>query len=93
VARRTSPDAVLLDIRLPGLDGWAVLHELKADPATREVPVIVVSMLDERSRGMSAGAAEYLVKPVTREAVLTALASVGVPGPRTDARTGEEVTA
>ena len=91
--RRTSPAAVLLDIRLPGLDGWTVLHELKADPTTREIPVIVVSMLDERSRGLSAGAVEYLVKPVTRESVLAALASVGVPGPRADSPTGEEVTA
>ena len=72
---------------------WTVLRELKADPRTREVPVIVVSMLDERPRGLASGAAEYLVKPVARDALLAALASVGVPGPEKDSRTGEEVTA
>ena len=91
--RRTTPDAVLLDIRLPRLDGWVVLRELKADPRTRTIPVIVVSMLDERPRGLASGAADYLVKPVSREALLAALASVGVPGPEKDSRTGEEVTA
>lgn len=91
--RRTRPDAVLLDIRLPRLDGWTVLRELKADPRTRTVPVIVVSMLDEQARGLASGASAYLVKPVARDAVLAALASVGVPGPGTGSRSGEEVTA
>ena len=59
----------MLDIRLPGIDGWEVLEALKADPATRGIPVVVVSILDERPRGMALGAAEYLVKPVGRETV------------------------
>jgi signal transduction histidine kinase/CheY-like chemotaxis protein len=79
--RRTRPDAVLLDIRLPGIDGWAVLRELKSDPATRDIPVIVVSIVDERSRGVALGAAAYLVKPVGREELMTALAGVGVSVP------------
>ena len=61
------PDAVLLDIRLPGIDGWAVLEALKADPETRDIPVIVVSIVDERARGVALGAAAYLVKPVSRD--------------------------
>jgi CheY-like chemotaxis protein len=77
--RRTVPDAVVLDIRLPGIDGWAVLKELKGEPATREVPVIVVSINDERARGTAMGAAAYLVKPVAREDLLSALSAVGVP--------------
>jgi signal transduction histidine kinase/ActR/RegA family two-component response regulator len=77
--RRTQPDAVLLDIRLPGIDGWAVLKALKAEPETREIPVIVVSIVDERTRGAALGAAAYLVKPVRREELLAALADVGVP--------------
>jgi signal transduction histidine kinase/ActR/RegA family two-component response regulator len=77
--RRTLPDAVLLDIRLPGIDGWAVLKELKAEPTTRDIPVIVVSIVDERARGVAMGAAAYLVKPIGREDLLTALASVGAP--------------
>ena len=50
----------MLDIRLPDLDGWDVLAALKADPATAAVPVVVVSMLDERGKGFALGAAEYL---------------------------------
>jgi signal transduction histidine kinase/CheY-like chemotaxis protein len=77
--RRTRPDAVLLDIRLPGIDGWSVLKALKAEPETRDIPVIVVSIVDERARGVALGAAAYLVKPVRREELLTALATVGAP--------------
>ena len=77
--RRALPDAVLLDIRLPGIDGWAVLKELKAEPETRDIPVIVVSIVDERARGVAMGAAAYLVKPVGREELLTALTAVGAP--------------
>jgi signal transduction histidine kinase/ActR/RegA family two-component response regulator len=77
--RRTRPDAVLLDIRLPGIDGWAVLKALKADQETRAIPVIVVSIVDERSRGVELGAAAYLVKPIRREDLLSALVGVGAP--------------
>jgi signal transduction histidine kinase len=56
--RRLDPAAVVLDIRLPGLDGWDVLTAIKADPATADVPVVVVSMLDQRGRGFALGAAE-----------------------------------
>jgi CheY-like chemotaxis protein len=78
--RRGHPAAVLLDIRLPGIDGWAVLQALKADPETRDIPVIVVSIVDERSRGVALGAAAYLVKPVSRDELLDALAAAGVTG-------------
>ncbi len=77
--RRTLPDAVLLDIRLPGIDGWAVLKALKAEQETRGIPVIIVSIVDERARGAAMGAAAYLVKPVGREDLLTALMAVGAP--------------
>jgi signal transduction histidine kinase/CheY-like chemotaxis protein len=71
--RRLSPAGVILDILLPGIDGWDVLAQLKADPDTAAIPVIVVSMLDERGRGFALGAAEYLVKPVGKEQLLAAL--------------------
>lgn len=80
--RQNRPSAVLLDIRLPGMDGWAVLTALKQDPATRDIPVIVVSIVDEQQRGAALGAAAYLVKPVGRDALLDALARV-VPAVRT----------
>ena len=75
--RDLQPAAVILDIRLPGMDGWRVLEALKADPATATVPVIVVTMLDERPQAMTLGAAEYLLKPVGRVDMLAALRRVG----------------
>jgi signal transduction histidine kinase/DNA-binding response OmpR family regulator len=76
--RRENPAAVVLDIRLPDMDGWEVLTALKADPTTAAIPVVVVSILDERGTGFALGAAEYLVKPVSRDDVLAALARMRV---------------
>ena len=76
--RRHQPAAVVLDIRLPGMDGWHVLEELKSDPVTEPAPVVVVTILDERPQAMALGAAEYIVKPVGREGLLDALGRVGV---------------
>ncbi|HEX2411228.1 MAG TPA: ATP-binding protein [Solirubrobacteraceae bacterium] len=73
LARRLHPRTVILDILLPDIDGWELLTRLKGDAATAEVPVVVVSMLDERSKGLALGAAGYLVKPVGREEMLEAL--------------------
>ena len=77
LVRALHPAIVVLDILLPGMDGWQVLESLKADPATAAIPVVVVSILEERGRGLALGAAEYLVKPVSREGVLDALARCG----------------
>jgi len=74
--RQVEPVAALLDIRLPGIDGWKVLEKLRADPATRTLPVIIATILDEKSRGLAAGAADYLIKPVGREDLLAALRRV-----------------
>jgi len=71
--RQLHPAGVVLDILLPGIDGWEVLAQLKADPGTAAIPVVVVSMLDERGRGFALGAAEYLVKPVGKDQLLAAL--------------------
>jgi CheY-like chemotaxis protein len=72
--RRDRPAVVVLDIGLPGLDGWDVLTEIKADPTMAATPVVVASVLDDRKRGLSLGATDYLVKPVNREHLLAALA-------------------
>jgi signal transduction histidine kinase len=77
LVRGLQPAIVVLDILLPELDGWQVLESLKADPATVAIPVVVVSILDERARGLALGAAEYLVKPVSREGVFDALTRCG----------------
>ena len=76
--RRRRPVAVVLDILLPGIDGWAVLDELRSDETTRDVPVIIVSILDEKSRGLALGAASYLTKPVSRDDLIEALRDVKV---------------
>lgn len=82
VVRRVRPDVITLDIMMPQKDGWAVLQELKTDPEARRIPVIVCSIVDERGRGFSLGAAEYLVKPFTEEELLEAIQRVdGRPGP------------
>jgi CheY-like chemotaxis protein/anti-sigma regulatory factor (Ser/Thr protein kinase) len=75
--RRLRPAAVVLDIGLPGMDGWDLMAAVKDDPVTAGVPVVVVSVLDERARGLASGAASYLVKPVSRDELLSALRQVG----------------
>jgi CheY-like chemotaxis protein len=72
-ARLLHPFAITLDIMLPGRDGWEVIQELKDDPETAGIPIIILSMLDNRQLGYSMGAAEYLVKPVSRKALLECL--------------------
>ncbi|MBI2305894.1 MAG: HAMP domain-containing protein, partial [Rhodocyclales bacterium] len=73
---RVAPTAVTLDLELPDMDGWAVLEQLKRNPKTRHIPVEIISVEENRARGLRYGAFEYLVKPVTAEAIQTALAEV-----------------
>jgi two-component system, NtrC family, sensor kinase len=75
LARELQPDAITLDVLMPGLDGWAVLTELKADAATAAIPVVMLTMLDDRGLGFALGAAEYLTKPIDRERLLAVLGS------------------
>ena len=79
LAQELKPLAVILDIVLPGIDGWDVLSQLKGDPATAAIPVVVVSILDERDTGYALGATEYLIKPVGREPLLRALGRCAAP--------------
>jgi signal transduction histidine kinase/CheY-like chemotaxis protein len=65
-ARKWRPAAITLDVMMPGKDGWAVLRELKADPELNDIPVIMVSMIEDRNLGYTLGAADYLTKPVDR---------------------------
>jgi len=76
-ARDLRPAIITLDIMLPPRDGWDVLRALKDDPATRDIPVVVVSIVDEQQRGYSLGAADYILKPFSREDLLQRLASFG----------------
>ena len=70
LARELRPDVITLDVLMPGLDGWAVLSALKADPALAEIPVIMLTMVDDRGLGYALGAAEYLTKPLDRDRLL-----------------------
>jgi len=74
LAHDLRPDAITLDVMMPGLDGWAVLAALKGDGATAGIPVVMLTMLDDRSLGYALGAADYLTKPIDRERLVTALA-------------------
>src|SRR5205823_4083887 len=67
------PDAITLDLLLPDGNGLNTLYELKKDPVTVAIPVIVVSVLDDRGMAMTLGAADYLTKPVEKEALVAAL--------------------
>jgi PAS domain S-box-containing protein len=70
MARRLRPQLILLDLQLPGKDGWQVLTELKACPETADIPVIIISVADEKQPALSQGALEFLVKPIDREHLL-----------------------
>src|SRR5467141_547286 len=64
-----SPDLILLDVMMPGMDGYEVAGKIKANPATKNIPVIMLTALDDRNArmlGLSAGAEDFLTKPVDR---------------------------
>ncbi|MCW2961423.1 MAG: Histidine kinase, partial [Thermoleophilia bacterium] len=77
LAHEYRPDAIVLDIQLPGASGWSVLDRLKHHPATRHIPVHVVSALDERGHALRAGAAAFLSKPLTPEVLDAAFVELG----------------
>ena len=64
LAKQLRPDAITLDVIMPGMDGWAVLSALKADPDLAEIPVILLSFVGNKSLGFALGASDYLTKPV-----------------------------
>lgn len=72
-AYRLKPFAITLDIMMPGYDGWQVLTDLKSNPQTRDIPVIICSIVEDREKGFSLGAADYLVKPILQEDLVRAL--------------------
>ncbi|HND47715.1 MAG TPA: GAF domain-containing protein, partial [Anaerolineales bacterium] len=78
-ARELKPDAILLDILMPEKDGWQVLHDLKNDPATTNIPIILLTIVDKKALGMRLGAAAYLLKPLNPAEVLSTLQKVIKP--------------
>jgi CheY-like chemotaxis protein len=72
-AREQRPDAMTLDVMMPGMDGWAVLSALKADPDVADIPVIMLTIVDDRNLGYALGASEYLTKPIERDRLVAVL--------------------
>jgi len=72
-AKELCPYAITLDIMLPGMDGWEAIGRLKGDPATREIPLLVLSIVDNQELGYRLGADDYLVKPLDKQALFEAL--------------------
>jgi PAS domain S-box-containing protein len=76
IAHDERPDAITLDVLMAGMDGWGVLTRLKADTLTADIPVVVVTVIDDRNMGFALGAADYLTKPIERERLADALRRV-----------------
>jgi CheY-like chemotaxis protein len=73
MAEELQPDAITLDVVMPQTDGWAVLSQLKSKPITEQIPVVMVTIVEDRSLGFSLGASEYLSKPVNRTQLIKVL--------------------
>jgi signal transduction histidine kinase/DNA-binding response OmpR family regulator len=81
LARSLQPAAITLDVMMPGMDGWEVLRELKAGADTRNIPVVMVTMTDDRALGCALGATDFLTKPVQRDRLVELLERCGAgPG-------------
>jgi CheY-like chemotaxis protein len=76
LVRELRPAAVTLDIMMPDLDGWTVLAAIKGDPALANIPVVLMSIVDQKNRGYALGAADYLVKPVDRVKLVKTLTGI-----------------
>ena len=72
-ARELRPDTITLDVMMPGMDGWAVLSALKADPEVADIPVVMLTIVDDKNLGYALGASDYLTKPIDRERLVGVL--------------------
>jgi len=78
-ARTARPDVITLDVLMPGMDGWAVLTALKADPELSGIPVVMLSVVDEKHIGFALGASDFLTKPIERERLVAVLKKFRTP--------------
>ncbi|HSR33935.1 MAG TPA: ATP-binding protein, partial [Anaerolineae bacterium] len=80
-AQELRPDAITLDVLMPGMDGWTVLTKLKSEPELASIPVIMLTIVEDRSKGYALGASEYMVKPIDRERLVALLRKYRGPAP------------
>jgi signal transduction histidine kinase/CheY-like chemotaxis protein len=92
LAREQAPDVILLDVRMPNLNGWEVLTRLKSDPDLASIPVVMVTIEDDQSLGYALGATDYLVKPVDYDRLLTLLQPYRTDSPPTSVMVVEDNT-
>jgi len=74
LAKQLRPDAITLDMLMAGKNGWETIFQLKHDSGSADIPIIIVSVVDEKKAGFALGAAEYLVKPITKELLISKIA-------------------
>jgi len=72
-AKELHPDAITLDVMMPEMDGWSVLSALKSDPDLSDIPVIMLTLAEDRDKGYALGAADYLTKPIDRDRLTAVL--------------------
>jgi CheY-like chemotaxis protein len=83
LAKELHPMAIILDVMMPGMDGWAVLSTLKSKPDLSDIPVVMLTIVDDKNLGYTLGASDYMIKPVDRERLTEILAKFrNVPSPR-----------
>ncbi len=78
--KQLKPYAITLDIMMPGIDGWQILDNLKGDPETRDIPIIVCSIIDDLEKGFNLGATDYLVKPILEDDIVNSLDRINRDG-------------
>jgi hypothetical protein len=94
LARELHPMAIILDVMMPGMDGWAVLSTLKSEEEVKDIPVVMLTIVDDKNLGYALGATDYLIKPVDRDRLNEILAKFrNVPPPRSALVVDDEVPA
>ena len=73
LAKQLQPSVITLDITMPNRDGWSILHELKGNPELRDIPVVLVTIVDDKEKGYALGAADYLLKPINWDNLVTVI--------------------
>ena len=91
MARKFMPDAITLDVMMPGMDGWRVMQQMKSDTALAQIPIVVVSIVDNKPLGYRLGASDYLVKPVAPGNLLETLNSVVIKSADAEGRKSDYV--